>query len=75
MLNDWVSFLVLPLFALANAGVTFSGGVWGEMLTSHIAWGIVFGLVVGKPLGIIGFAKAAVSVGLAQVPTVSRGDN
>ena len=28
-LNDWVSFLVLPLFALANAGVTFSAGVWG----------------------------------------------
>jgi Na+:H+ antiporter, NhaA family len=68
LLNDWVSFLVLPLFALANAGVTFSGGVWGDLLTSHIAWGVVLGLVLGKPLGIIGFAKAAQVVGLARVP-------
>ncbi len=67
-LNDWVSFLVLPLFALANAGVTFSGGAWHALLTSRIAWGILLGLVVGKPLGIIGFARMAVSAGMAQVP-------
>ncbi len=67
-LNDWVSFLVLPLFALANAGVTFSGGAWREILTSRIAWGILLGLVVGKPLGIIGFARLAVRSRLAQVP-------
>ena len=80
-LNDWVSFLVLPLFALANAGVTFSGGAWRELLTSRIAWGILLGLVVGKPLGIIGFAKLAVRTGLAQAPQrrhlapVERGRN
>ena len=69
LLNDWVSFLVLPLFALANAGVTFSGGAWRELLTSRVAWGIMLGLVVGKPLGIVGFArKVAVRAGLAQVP-------
>jgi len=68
LLNDWVSFLVLPLFALSNAGVTFSSGAWGELLTSRIAWGIMLGLVVGKPLGIVGFAKLAELVGLAQVP-------
>jgi NhaA family Na+:H+ antiporter len=67
-LNDWVSFLVLPLFALANAGVTFSGGAWSELLTSRIAWGILLGLVVGKPLGIIGFARLAVRSGFAHVP-------
>jgi NhaA family Na+:H+ antiporter len=67
-LNDWVSFLVLPLFALANAGVTFSGGAWHELLTSRIAGGILLGLVVGKPLGIIAFARLAVRTGLAQVP-------
>ena len=48
------------MFALANAGVTFSGGAWKDLATSRIAWGIVVGLVIGKPLGIIGFAKAAV---------------
>ncbi len=68
-LNDWVSFLVLPLFALSNAGVTFSPGAWRELLTSRIAWGILLGLVVGKPLGIIGFARLAVGTRLAQLPT------
>jgi NhaA family Na+:H+ antiporter len=68
LLNDWVSFLVLPLFALSNAGVTFSSGAWGELLSSRIAWGIILGLVVGKPLGIVGFAKLAELVGLARVP-------
>lgn len=68
LLNDWVSFLVLPLFALANAGVTFSAGAWRELATSRIAWGIMLGLVVGKPMGIVGFAAAAVRAKLAQLP-------
>ena len=67
-LNDWVSFLVLPLFALSNAGVTFSAGIAGELLTSHVAWGILLGLVIGKPLGVMGFSKLAVRWGLAQLP-------
>ncbi len=67
-LNDWVSFLVLPLFALANAGVTFSGGAWRELLTSRIVWGIMLGLLVGKPLGILAFARLAVRSRLAQLP-------
>jgi NhaA family Na+:H+ antiporter len=67
-LNDWVSFLVLPLFALSNAGVTFSAGAAQGMLTSHIAWGIVAGLVLGKPLGIVGFSKVAVKMGIATLP-------
>ena len=67
-LNDWVSFLVLPLFALANAGVTFSSGGWADLATSRIAWGIMAGLVLGKPLGIIGFAAGAVRAGVAQLP-------
>jgi len=66
-LNDWVSFLVLPLFALANAGVSFSGGA-GGLLSSRIAWGILLGLVVGKPLGVIAFSAAAVRMGVASLP-------
>ena len=68
-LNDWVSFLVLPLFALSNAGVTFSGGAMKELLASRIAWGILVGLVIGKPLGIVGLCKLAVRLGLARLPT------
>jgi Na+:H+ antiporter, NhaA family len=67
-LNDWVSFLVLPLFALSNAGVTLSGGALNGLLASRIAWGIVLGLVVGKPIGIVGFSRLAVKLGLAQLP-------
>ena len=67
-LNDWVSFLVLPLFALANAGVEFSAGGVGHVLRSHVAWGVFFGLVVGKPLGIFAFSWAAVKMGIASLP-------
>jgi len=67
-LNDWVSFLVLPLFALANAGVTFSAGIVQEVVISRIAWGILLGLVVGKPVGVLGFSWLAVRLRIAQLP-------
>ena len=68
-LNDWVSFLVLPLFALSNAGVTFSRDAMSGLLSSRIVWGILLGLVIGKPLGIVGFSKLAVKSGLARLPS------
>ena len=67
-LNDWVSFLVLPLFALSNAGVTFSGGAMHDLLVSRVAWGVVLGLVLGKPLGVVGFCGVAVKMGIARLP-------
>ena len=67
-LNDWVSFVVLPLFALANAGVTFSGTAVRTVFTSHVAWGVAAGLVLGKPLGIVSFCRLAVRFGIAQLP-------
>ena len=68
-LNDWVSFLVLPLFALSNAGVTFSGDYMKELLASRIAWGVLLGLLFGKPIGIVSFCKLAVKMGLARLPS------
>jgi NhaA family Na+:H+ antiporter len=68
-LNDWVSFVVLPLFALSNAGVTFSADAARGMLTGHIAWGILLGLVIGKPLGIVGFSRLAVKLRIAVLPS------
>ena len=68
-LNDWVSFVVLPLFALANAGVTFSTGATRAMLTNHIAWGILLGLLIGKPMGIVGFSRLAVKLRIAALPS------
>ena len=46
--------MIVPLFALANAGITFSGELLGDALRSPVTLGIVVGYVVGKPLGIIG---------------------
>ena len=67
-LNDWVSFLVLPLFALSNAGVTFTAGAFDGLLSSRVAWGVLLGLVLGKPLGIYGFCRLAVKMGIARLP-------
>ena len=67
-LNDWVSFLVLPLFALANAGVTFSTEIFRDLVTSRVAWGVLLGLVAGKLIGVLGFSKLAVRWRFAQLP-------
>lgn len=62
-----VTFLILPLFALANAGVSLSG-VGPEALSGGIALGIIVGLVLGKPLGIVSFTWIAVRIGVADLP-------
>jgi len=56
--HAWTSYLIVPLFALANAGVVVTGGALGRALTSPVTLGIVVGYVVGKPLGIAGTAGA-----------------
>ena len=50
-LHPWTSFVIVPLFALANAGIEIDADLLGDALTSPITLGIVFGYVVGKPLG------------------------
>jgi NhaA family Na+:H+ antiporter len=67
--HPWSSYLVLPLFALANAGVALNGDSLGRAISSGITWGILLGLVVGKPLGIVGFAWLAVKLRIASPPT------
>jgi Na+/H+ antiporter NhaA len=52
-LHPWTSFVVVPLFALANAGIELDGGVLGDALASPVTLGIVAAYVVGKPLGIV----------------------
>ena len=52
VLHPWTSYVIVPLFALANAGVDLRGGVLAEALSSPVTWGVVVGLVVGKFLGI-----------------------
>jgi len=67
-LHPWVAFGIMPLFALANAGVALGGlGDWSSEATG-IALGVGLGLVVGKPLGIVAFSWLAVRIGLASLP-------
>jgi NhaA family Na+:H+ antiporter len=69
-LHPWVTFAIMPVFALANAGVALtnsSGGIGGG-LGSTVALGVIFGLLIGKPLGVTLFAYLAVRAGLAALP-------
>src|SRR2546422_385257 len=52
--HPWTSYVIVPLFALANAGIAISGGFLSRAYTSPITLGIVFGYVAGKPIGIAG---------------------
>jgi NhaA family Na+:H+ antiporter len=66
-LQSWVAFLIVPLFALANAGVAISGDPL-RAITEPVTLGIVLGLVVGKQVGITLAAYAVVRLGLASLP-------
>ena len=62
-----VAYVVMPIFALANAGITFSGSFF-DNLSSNISLGVIFGLVFGKFIGIVGFTKILIKLKLATLP-------
>ncbi|MGD9723465.1 MAG: Na+/H+ antiporter NhaA [Pirellulales bacterium] len=64
-LHAWVAFAIMPLFALANAGVVLQP----EAARHGVAWAVAAGLVLGKPLGIVAFSWLAIRCGVAQLPT------
>jgi NhaA family Na+:H+ antiporter len=66
-LNPWVAYLIVPVFALANAGVDLGGDLF-QALTQPVSLGIILGLLVGKSLGITLFSWLAVRLGLADLP-------
>jgi NhaA family Na+:H+ antiporter len=66
-LNPWVAYLILPIFAFANAGVSVRGNLV-DALTHPVAVGIIAGLVLGKALGITLFSWLAVRIRLAELP-------
>lgn len=66
-LHPWVTVVVMPLFALANAGITLDANGWTH-LTHPVALGIMAGLFVGKPVGILLATWAALRVGLVSMP-------
>lgn len=66
-LHPWTVFGIMPLFALANAGVSI-GADLSSMVEEPLALGVALGLLVGKPLGIMLFSVVAVRLGLAALP-------
>ena len=67
-LHPLSAFVVVPLFALANAGVDFGGGVLGDALESRLTWAVVAGLVAGKLLGITGATLLALRLRWGALP-------
>jgi NhaA family Na+:H+ antiporter len=67
-LHPWVAFVIMPVFALANAGVVLDKAGF-VMLAQPLSIGVITGLVIGKPIGITLFAWLAVASGLGQLPT------
>jgi NhaA family Na+:H+ antiporter len=63
-LHPWSSFAIMPIFALANAGVPLQTAALGD----PVAVAIMAGLLLGKPIGIVAFSFAAIRAGLAQLP-------
>ncbi|MHA7873078.1 MAG: Na+/H+ antiporter NhaA, partial [Hyphococcus sp.] len=66
-LHKWVAFLILPVFAFANAGVSFDGASLSSIF-SPLPAGIIAGLVIGKPLGVVLMAALGVRYGYAKLP-------
>jgi len=71
-IHPWVAFLVLPIFAFANAGISIPAVSPTDLLAHPLPLGIIVGLFVGKQLGITGFTWLAVRVGLGALPEGAR---
>jgi len=67
-LHGVVAFGIMPLFALANAGVTLDTATVGSAMGHPVTLGAMLGLLLGKPLGIAGFSWVAVRLGVAALP-------
>lgn len=68
VVHPWSSFLIVPVFALANAGIEVSVDGLDEAVRSRLAWGIFAGLVAGKPIGILLAVRATARSGMGDVP-------
>lgn len=71
-LTPWVTFVVIPVFALANAGIDLREVAWRDALSSPVTLGVLLGLAAGKFTGIALFSAIAVRLGLARLPTGVR---
>ena len=68
VLHPWTSFLIVPIFALANSGIHISLNGLRDAAGSAVTWGVFFGLMLGKPLGVVIATRAAVRSGISDLP-------
>jgi Na+/H+ antiporter NhaA len=66
--HPWSSYAIVPLFALANAGIPLGGGFLGDALGSPVTLGIALGYVVGKPFGVLAAARLVQRIGRGALP-------
>jgi NhaA family Na+:H+ antiporter len=71
VLHPWASYAIVPLFALANTGITLSHNLVHTAMRSPITWAIVAGRVIGKPIGIVLATKSMIGARLADQPSDS----
>ncbi len=71
ILHPWSAFLIVPVFAFANAGVSLQGMTFGSLF-SGIPLGIAAGLFIGKQIGVFGFSYAAVRAGICEMPVGTK---
>lgn len=67
-LHPYTSYLVIPIFALANAGIEISGSAISDAATSTVTLGVILGLVGGKLIGVSGATFIAVKLGISELP-------
>jgi NhaA family Na+:H+ antiporter len=68
VLSPWTSFVIIPIFALANAGIKLSGESFSALWTSRVTLGVILGLVVGKPVGVFVATWLATRFNVASLP-------
>ncbi|MBU3075981.1 Na+/H+ antiporter NhaA [Clostridium estertheticum] len=69
MITPWSSFVIMPIFALANAGVVFSFNSFSKILVEPVGLGIIFGLFLGKQIGIFGASYLLIHFKIAKLPS------
>ena len=67
-LHPWTSFVVVPVFVLANAGIVLGGDAVRAAASSSITWGVATGLVLGKTVGIVAASGVCLALGLSRLP-------
>jgi Na+:H+ antiporter, NhaA family len=67
-LSPWVAYVIVPVFALANAGVPITADAVSGIVSNRVTLGVILGLVLGKTIGILGATSIAARIGIGALP-------